>query len=121
MIRTALLSVALLIICTGAGCPPKPTPQDLGPPRDLAAIGDLAVPAGVGACPIGMPLPVATDVCDGLFTAEGFACVRCEAGGCMDTVDKMYCVMDSCSSDKRCAAPAHLHKSQIKKARAGGK
>lgn len=100
-----LVAVSMLM---GAGCPPVPTPHDLGPRADLAVMNDLAVPTGVLACPTNMTLPVATDVCDGLFTVQDgsyYACVRCEAAGCMDTVDKMYCVVGSCAMDKRCASP----------------
>jgi hypothetical protein len=103
-----LLLVVIAGMLMGAGCPPTPTPHDMGPPADMAVMLDLAVPAGVLACPVAMPLPTASDVCDGLFTnTDGtfYACVRCEAGGCMDTVDKMYCVVSSCSSDKRCGQP----------------
>lgn len=97
------------------GCPPLPKPQhyDLGPPADLAVHID------VPACPASMTLPVTTDLCGGengdLFTVEGYRCVRCEVGGCVDKTDSVYCVLDSCS-DKRCGKPPlTLHRSKLAK------
>jgi hypothetical protein len=107
-VRNLILAFVAFGTLMGAGCPPRPTAQDMGPRADLAVMNDLAVPSGILACPVSMPLPVATDVCDGMFTVSDgsyYACVHCKAAGCMDTVDKLYCVVGSCTTDARCAQP----------------
>lgn len=45
-----------------------------------------------------------SDVCDGMFTAEGYACFRCGvAHGCVDAQLQVYCVGERGCRDPRCS------------------
>lgn len=78
------------------GCPPLPGPS--GP--------DPATWAPTPPCGP-LVVPTTEDVCDGIFTATGLACVRCKGhAGCIDVPDQIYCVSGSCFSDRRCRAEA---------------
>lgn len=95
LMRT-LISIAVLMLCA---CPPRPNPNP-NPPQPLAQ--DLA-PAPMRACPAELAVSP-SNVCGGLFTAEGLACVNCPgASGCLDEVDVVYCVAGACTADSRCA------------------
>lgn len=69
--------LALLIL----SCAPLPAPQ--APPRQAL-------------CPA--ILPSADEVCEGLFTSGGYACLACaSAQGCFDEADMVYCAQGGCS------------------------
>ena len=93
----AFLTVLLVI----SGCP-HPTPTPVTPPDGPVGVIDCVLePAG---------LPTTEDVCDNMFTTDGYACARCPGGGgCRDTVDMIYCVVGTCLSDKRCVASASIN------------
>lgn len=85
--RTVL---ALLIGATLVACP-RPTPQPVTIPNTPTTCASAS--------------PVTEDVCDGLFTVDGYACVRCpDATGCIDAVDGVYCTNGPCTEDPRCAS-----------------
>lgn len=80
MIGSAIcLAIGLL------GCHPAPP---VIPPR----------PDGYVAC-AGGTRPLAEDVCERRFTADGFACVKCTAGvsGCIVQAYSVYCVRGGCA------------------------
>lgn len=116
MTRTLMLVVGLAVL-TGAGCPaPVPTPTPTPMKMDLGhQPADMRVPIAAPSCPTTMTLPTADKVCSGYFTQEGYACTVCVIGGCIDTIDSVYCVTGGCGSDTKCASPSKLKK------RAGGK
>ena len=79
-----------------AGCP-RPTPP--------VAVPGVVAPAPA-LCSTGRDVSP-EDVCDGLFTTEGLACVRCEgAGGCVDPEVVVYCATGPCALDPRCGRGA---------------
>lgn len=83
IVAVALLVLALLLF---AGCNPRPIPTRL----------DAAQPTS-GTCQAD---PTSADVCNGKFTREGWACVRCTgAAGCLLPDAKVWCVSS-------CADPA---------------
>lgn len=92
-------SLALVVLLL-AGCP-KPLPPVSDP--------QLAIPLtvdGAGPCPPGTA-PGTEDVCAGLFTSEGFACVRCAGAiGCVDVSSMVYCAAGPCLDDARCSGPS---------------
>jgi hypothetical protein len=72
-----------------AGCPKPPPPE---PP----ARGDWCLVAAQAT---------AEDVCDGTFTADGLACVRCvNVAGCVDRTTVVYCSNGPCISDPLCSS-----------------
>jgi len=74
-----------------AGCPPKPP---VPPPTPTGGIPLCSVAAN--------PKPV--DVCPGIFTPQGLACVRCDAASsCVDRETMIYCVSGTCLSDRVCS------------------
>ena len=95
--------LAFLLALTLGGCPTPPNPQPDVPPANP---GDLPMCVFLS----GAPLPVASDVCKGLFTQSSYLpCVRCtSAQGCFDAVDKVYCVKGSCQADNLCQVPPQL-------------
>lgn len=85
--------LCMVVLCLATlGCPRPPTPTPpIGPPKTVENCGP------------GLQLPTVDDVCDGMFTPEGLACVRCpNAQGCLNTFDVVYCVVGTCNSDTRC-------------------
>jgi hypothetical protein len=83
-------AATLLLLLFSAACPPKPPTPPASLPTDAGA---CAVPAA----------PTASDVCDGMFTAAGYACVRCpNVSGCVDTTLQVYCAAPSCAADPLC-------------------
>jgi|GEM_PF-4618979 len=82
----ALILAALVF----AGCP-RPVP----PPVPITTITQIPT------CP--PTEPTTAGVCDGLFTEDGLACVRCPGvGGCVDTATQIYCAAGACLEDARC-------------------
>lgn len=75
-----IFSAALALLC---GCP-RPLPPPIS-----------SVP-GMPTC--GMTSPTADDVCLGLFTPSGLACVQCPGvSGCYDAELAVYCVAGGCA------------------------
>lgn len=75
-----------LVLCMSAcpSCPgPNPNPPVPPPPIDL---GSSACASPVEATP--------QDVCDGIFTADGYACTQCKGGfaSCVDKDLMVYCI-----------------------------
>lgn len=94
------LALVTVLLMTG-GCPHPPPPIPIPTPDGPAGVGDCATDGG---------LPTTEDVCDNLFTVEGYACARCPGpSGCRDTVDMVYCVVGTCLADKRCVAAASIN------------
>lgn len=73
----------------------KPAP----PPVQHAPDGPIAIPN----CAV-VTMPRTEEVCDGMFTDDGLACVRCPiVGGCIDTLDQVYCIgKGGCLDDPLC-------------------
>jgi hypothetical protein len=94
----ALVTVLLMI----GGCPHPLPPIPAPVPDALEGVADCSTdPKG---------LPTTEDICDSLFTVEGYACARCPGpSGCRDTVDMVYCVAGACLTDKRCVAAASIN------------
>jgi hypothetical protein len=89
MTRRALLIVAALLL----GCHPRLPAHRVTTTTDGAP------------CPKTMALPSARDVCDGLFTRTGLACVRCAAPACVDQTDVVYCIRGTdCGADPLCSS-----------------
>lgn len=83
-------AVMLAVGCL-SGCP-RPAPPVIAP-----------VPDGYKPCPNGN-LPVAEDVCERRFTADGFACVKCKPplSGCYIQIYSSYCVISGNCADSIC-------------------
>jgi len=88
--RLCLIFFSLL-----TACPPSPKPTRV----------DMAAPAG-DMC-LSNPTVRTEDVCGGslspLYTAQGWACARCEGASQCLTTDFVWCVSDC--SDPACASP----------------
>jgi len=83
----ALVLAALVL----AGCP-HPVPPPVPVPTTTTTIP---------SCP--PTEPTSAGVCDGLFTEDGLACVRCpNVGGCVDIATEVYCAQGACLDDARC-------------------
>lgn len=93
MIRISMLLGAILALglLAGSGCPvPQPIPD---PAHTVVVMADLSTPAvadlasrpsGAKACAVGTAMPGQSAVCDGRFTADLLACVRCKVtSGCV--------------------------------------
>jgi hypothetical protein len=84
----------LALMVALAACPPRPNPPVRAAP-DMAPSIPVCVPAR-NVTP--------ANVCTGLYTADGLACVNCPgAAGCIDDIDSVYCITGGCLSDGRCA------------------
>jgi hypothetical protein len=69
-------------------------------------------PAAILACSPSMALPRPEDVCNGMFTNSGLACVHCAAAACIDRVDSIYCIKGSdCGLDPLCV---HLDATSVR-------
>src|SRR5258708_6059536 len=96
-VRTVLVGFVpyalVVMFAASTACPPKPPPA---PPTPIFA------DAGVAVCPNSSV--VSSDaVCDGFFTQEGFACVRCVGNtGCLDKALMIYCAGGGCANDPAC-------------------
>lgn len=77
------------------GCP-KPMP-----PTPVPAMSPDLI---YHPCTMDMGLPSVDDVCEALYTPRGDSCVNCKGtiGGCMDTVDVVYCAKGGCLNDPLC-------------------
>ncbi len=83
----ALLALAL------SSCPPKPTPGP-APPADAGPFAACPNPSVVSS----------QSACDGMFTADGHACVNCVGNtGCLDSSLQVYGVAGGCAGDPNCA------------------
>lgn len=86
----AAVLLALLALGTLGACR-LPTPP--GPSTDAPL------------CDPYLPLPTVADLCDGLFTSEGFACVQCPGyGACVESTDVLYCTNQYGCNDPACRA-----------------
>lgn len=86
LLAFAVAAVALL------ACGPRPPPSPPAPSSAACSPAARATPA---------------EVCDGFFTADGHACVRCEnVAGCVDAELAIYCVAAPCARDPACAYSA---------------
>jgi len=93
--RAAVMMAAVAVVL--AGCPKPPTPAPPMPP-DAAFCASPATPN-------------ATDVCDGFFTAQGYACVRCpNVSSCVDRDLQIWCVAGSCAGDPACSIDSGRHR-----------
>ena len=78
----------LLIAC------PKPIPSAEEPDVTLTRLQ---------TCSTVEPDLKPSNVCDGLFTSEGYACARCpHASGCWLSDVSIYCSKGPCAKDPRC-------------------
>ena len=90
-----LVAVALAAL---AGCAHAPIP---GPPPPPPPMEYSPAP-----CEGFVPEPTDDDVCEGRFTIDGLACVRCEVPiACLHGRHMVYCT-PTCS-DRECAFGAH--------------
>jgi hypothetical protein len=80
----AAISAFYLLLC--AACGPKPPPVP-GPPGNTLYCAE-SVHAQMER------------ICAGAFTKSGYACVQCEAGGCIERSVMVFCVANCL--DPRC-------------------
>jgi hypothetical protein len=93
----------LLIVLALAACPPKPPPVPPPDSRVDMARPDMTTP--YRAC-VGAQFTSA-ELCPGMFTAEGYACVRCTGDvSCLDQANQIYCLAEACLTDSRCTVRA---------------
>ncbi len=90
-LRFAALLALTLTLNLLTGCP-RPVPRPAPPP---------STDPGMPPCPA--TEATSAEVCDGLFTDEGLACVRCPgATGCLDVPTQVYCTEGPCLDDRKC-------------------
>lgn len=85
------LALQLVLLALAPGC------AHSGPPPQPPPVSFRAAP-----CEGFVPEPTDIDVCEGRFTVDGLACVRCDvSAGCLHGRDVVYCT-PACS-DPECA------------------
>lgn len=106
-VRSTLLALGLVLVCTGLVACPHPPPPTPHPTPDAqldaapAPMLDASMP-GIPACPASVT-ETPDDVCDSLFTADNHACVVCTGGaGCIDHSVEVYCTQGPCALDPAC-------------------
>ena len=81
--------VAFVFVLAAASCRPQPRPD----PASVPAPESCPAPANA----------TTEDICDGDFTAGGYACVRCTGlEGCLDVETQTYCATGPCAQDPAC-------------------
>lgn len=87
-----LLFAALSLTMCPAPPPPPPIPTPPVPSNLLICSAPLVAP------------PTPADVCSGMFTTDGWACVSCAgSSGCIDAGLGIYCAAGPCTSDPACS------------------
>jgi hypothetical protein len=87
---------SVLVLAALASCTPNPPHiQPVKPPSIEPQIDIKECPPKTSS--------LVDNVCDGLFTPEGLACVRCFGGeGCYNKPEIVYCVTGACLEDAKC-------------------
>lgn len=89
------LFYAVVLFLLLSGCKPAPPIKPVKPPS-------LDPQINIQECPP-KTSSLVDNVCGGLFTQEGLACVRCYGGeGCYNKPEIVYCVVGACLDDSRC-------------------